>query len=388
MNKNSLATVALAFFSIAASAQVTKVGNDTLVDVAGWNTEWFGDTQNGPSNEPLQYSNVKSVIANTDIDVWGLAEVSDATTFNTLLTELPAYDGLESSFSQTQKTAMMWKKSMFDLINYGNVLTEQTYNYDFAGRPPLEVILKTKGVPVIDTLYFYVLHLKANSGSGDQSSYDRRKNAVGYLKTFLDQNRGGKKVFVIGDWNDDVDESVVYVSGYLETPFRNFVNDSVHYFYPSKRLSLAGEKSYVFGSQMIDHQMISKALHDSFYVENSSAVLSQLSSQIANYGNTTTDHYPVMARYNLKRYPKLPPVGIDEIGSKIQVSVYPNPASTTLHIESSSTITNVEIFNQPGASVLKTAGQNTIDIDLPNGIYFIKLSGEEGIAVQKLVVSH
>jgi hypothetical protein len=83
--RNRFLAGAFALISIAAQAQVTKVGNDTLIDVAGWNVEWFGDPQNGPSNEPTQYTNVKSVIANTDLDVWGLAEISNSTTFTTLL---------------------------------------------------------------------------------------------------------------------------------------------------------------------------------------------------------------------------------------------------------------------------------------------------------------
>lgn len=387
--KNRLFTGAALFLTFTTQAQVTKVGNDTLMDVAGWNTEWFGDTQNGPSNEPLQYANVKAVISNTDLDVWGLAEVSNPTTFNTLLSDLTAYDGVLSSFSQTQKTAMIWKKAKFNLVSYGNKLTEQTYNYDFAGRPPLEVVLQTRDSSVTDTLYFYVLHLKANSGSGDQASYDRRKNAVGYLKTYLDQNRAGKKVFVVGDWNDDVNGSVVYIgTGYLETPFKNFLNDSAHYFFPSKRLSLAGEKSYVFGSRMIDHHMISGLLSDSFYVTNSSLVLSQLSTQISNYGNTTSDHYPVVSRYNMKRYPKLLPTGMNEINNTMEVSLYPNPAGSMVNISGRSVIQSVQIINSLGETVLVTTQTNINIESLPEGMYIVKLTGEDGFAVRKLLVDH
>jgi exonuclease III len=386
--RNRFLAGAFALISIAAQAQVTKVGNDTLIDVAGWNVEWFGDTQNGPSNEPTQYTNVKSVITNTDLDVWGLAEISNTTTFTTLLNDLGTYDGVESSFSQTQKTALIWKKSKFNLMSQGNVLTAQSYNNAFAGRPPLEVALKTKGA-VIDTLYFYVVHLKANSGGSDQDSYDRRKEASGYLKTFLDQYRAGKKVFVIGDWNDDIDVSVVNVGGYLETPFKNFVDDTAHYFYPSKQLSAANEKSYVFGSQMIDHQMISKRLLDSFYVSGSAKVLTQLSNEVINYGNSTSDHYPVMARYNFKRYLKLPPVGIREIAHTINARIYPNPANTIITIESNVAINAVQILNNIGEAVLTAANTNQINIEsLPAGMYILKLSGEEGTAVHKLLVNH
>ena len=107
--------------SVSVQAQVTKVGNDTLIDVVSWNVEWLGNTSNGPSNEALQYTNVKTAIANTDMDVWGLAEVCDASLFSSLLQDLSVFDGTLSSFSQTQKTAMLWKKSKFDLISYTNI---------------------------------------------------------------------------------------------------------------------------------------------------------------------------------------------------------------------------------------------------------------------------
>jgi hypothetical protein len=196
------AAVVFASYS-AAFAQVTKVGNDTLLDVAGWNIEWFGDLTNGPSDEALQFNNVKSVLKNTDIDIWGLAEVSNPTTFSTLLNDLAVYDGVLSGYSQTQKTALIWKKSKFDLVSSASVLTE--YSYDFASRAPLEVALKSKDNNITDTLYFYVLHFKANTGSQTEkvTSYNRRKNAAGYLKTYLDVNRKNKKLIGISwMWNN------------------------------------------------------------------------------------------------------------------------------------------------------------------------------------------
>jgi hypothetical protein len=194
--------------------------------------------------------------------------------------------------------------------------------------------LRSKDQPVKnDTIYFYVVHLKANSGSSDQSSYDRRKNAAITLKNFIDQNRSGKKCIVLGDWNDDVDQSVVRInSSYLESPFLSFVNDSANYFYASMQLSMAGENSYVSSQNMIDHQVMTKALKDSFYVANSALVMKQTASQISGYANNTSDHYPVLARYNFNRKIPIPPTGLQQI-QKNSVHVYPNPATDYIVIE-------------------------------------------------------
>jgi exonuclease III len=388
--KYNLLTVLIGL-TFAASAQVTKVGNDTLLDVAGWNVEWFGDASNGPSNEPLQYTNVKSVIQNTDIDVWGLAEVSNTTTFTTLLTDLTAYDGVNSSFSQTQKMALIWKKSKFKLITAGNILTESTYNYQFAGRPPLEVMLETTDHEVKnDTIFFYVVHLKANSGSGDQSSYDRRKDAVVTLKKFLDQNRNGQKCIVLGDWNDDVDESVVYINpAYLASPFLNFVNDSARYFYATMQLSKAGENSYVSSANMIDHQLMTTALKDSFYVAGSSVVMKQTASQISGYSSNTSDHYPVLARYSFNRKLPTPPTGLNQI-DLTSIRLYPNPASDYLTIEGIQHASTIYMVNIAGIRFPVTVGANGIvDLkEIPEGLYMIMITNQgQSQALSRILIN-
>lgn len=408
MNKVIAVLFSVLGFSVA-QAQVTKVGNDTLLDIACWNVEWFGDATsgNGPNNEPLQYANVKSVLQNADIDVWGLAEVSNTNTFATLLAELTDYSGLESSYSQTQKTALIWKKSMFTLLGSTNIsdVTEPNFSNAFAGRAPLEVALATKGNAIKDTIYFYVVHLKANSSGDNQPNYNRRKDASAYLKKYLDNNRKGKKVVVLGDWNDDVDASVIKVSGsYLETPFANFINDSANYFFTSRALSFAGETSYpnFNPKNMIDHMLNTKALLDSFYIQNSCMVLKQLSAQITSYTSSTSDHYPVMSRYNLKRYLKsevpdttpqdtTPPTGLSVISGNIIMHCYPNPASGKLFVETLDKINSLELYALTG-QLLFTAQPNATHYTLLfpektiSGIYLLKIRTEKGQGVKRVMI--
>jgi exonuclease III len=380
------------FLSYSAFSQITKVGNDTLTDIGCWNVEWFGDATNGPDDETLQFNNVKNIIQKTDVDVWGLCEVSSNTKFDELLTSLTAYDGVNSTFSQTQKMAMIWKKAQFDLISSQNISdpTESNFNFAFASRAPLEVVLKTRGFAIPDTLYFYVVHMKANSGSADQASYDRRKDASTYLKKYLDNTaRRNRKVIVLGDYNDDIDQSVVSIGGSpLATPFANFINDSAKYFFPSLQLSKNNETSYPGFNppNMIDHQLNSRVLSDSFYVKNSATVLKQLGTQVTNYINSTSDHYPVFTRYNFKRYLK---TGIVEsTAPKINVIVYPNPASNQLYLAGASRITNASIYNLTGQLVHAIENINNTDaIAIPaqiqNGLYLLVVQTPDGLAQTK-----
>ena len=397
--RNKLILIIILFWVTNIRAQVTKVGNDTLCDVACWNVEWFGDASQGPTNEVTQYNNIKTVISNTEIDVWGLCEVSDASTFYNLLNELPSYQGVLSTYSQTQKTALIWNKELFELMS--SALITDPNNSDFynafaSGRYPFEVVLRAKTYP-FDSVYFYVVHLKANSGSADQASYNRRANASSYLQQFLNSQRANKKIIVLGDFNDDIDQSVVKINGsYLTSPYENFKNDSTRYFFPSKQLSLAGETTYPNYTpiNMIDHVLTSRVLSDSFYVKQSAAVLKQFSAQISNYLSTTSDHYPVLVRFNLKRYPKaipadtsnndtIPNTGIEDL-SLSHFNIYPNPTQGLLYFDTDVDIEMINLYNLLGEVLYKTQPiKNAQAILLPehlnNGMYVLQIKTPLGI---------
>jgi len=86
-----------------------------------------------------------------------------------------------------------------------------------------------------------VMHMKAFA---DRSSYDLRASAAALLKDYLDTQLPNERVIVLGDWNDDVDVSIVWdstSSSYLPTPFQNFLDDTADYTFATRPLSLAGQ---------------------------------------------------------------------------------------------------------------------------------------------------
>ena len=139
MAKIKQTVITLHFFIAALSitySQVPQFGSDTLLDVGCWNLEWFGSTGYGPTNEQLQFNNVKQVVNNTDIDIWGFTEMSSYVAYQQLLADLPQYGGALASYNQTQKTALFYKKDMFEVISSNHILTSSSFNYDVASRPP------------------------------------------------------------------------------------------------------------------------------------------------------------------------------------------------------------------------------------------------------------
>ena len=107
-----------------------KFGVDSLLEIAAWNTEWFGDSTNGLSDEIAQFNNIVKLIKTVDIDIWSLEEVSNQQTFTNMMNQLSSYSASISTFNQTQKMAILWKNNLFDKIKEEHILT--SYYNDFA----------------------------------------------------------------------------------------------------------------------------------------------------------------------------------------------------------------------------------------------------------------
>jgi hypothetical protein len=141
-----------------------------------------------------------------------------------------------------------------------------------------------------DDVVVIVMHSKCCS---DTTSWQRRVNASNALKSYLDTTFPTQKVWVIGDFNDDVDTSITIGKA---SPYANFVNDPARYKLPTQALSLAGIASTVSYSDTIDHHMNTNE-SNALYIPDSVAVY-RVDQYITSYGTTTSDHYPVLSRYS------------------------------------------------------------------------------------------
>jgi Endonuclease/Exonuclease/phosphatase family len=290
--------LALVLYLAGVKAQnVPKIGTDSTLEIANWNTQWYGSGSGGPSNEPLQQQNVWEVISKSNMDVWGLCEVSDTNAWDTLLAKLPIYDGVISTWSQTQKTALMFKKSMFRWLYTKHPLSG--YSYDFAGgRLPLEVGLEANMGTWKDTIVFLVTHLKANVGTDLQKedAWNRRNQATMALKAYIESLGKNRKCMVLGDWNDDLDKSIYST---WATPYQFWLNDSLNFKFPTLKLTKDGDKSMDAFTEVIDHQCVyGRMLAD---VVPSSAKVFYLTNYVTNYASTTSDHFPVYSVFKLKQ---------------------------------------------------------------------------------------
>jgi Endonuclease/Exonuclease/phosphatase family len=284
-------------------ARVPPRGTATTLDIASWNLEWFGDTSYGPTDEARQLRNVLDVIGGTDFDLWGLAEVVSTEQFESLLDQLPGYEGFlandarvvggPASYSDfenlEQKVGLLYKASIFTVLGASVILAQD--DQAFAGRPPLEVKLRASLGGATQDMVVIVMHAKCCS---DLDSYQRRVDASSALKAYLDATYPTQMVWVIGDWNDDLTTSI---SNGQPSPYQNFVADRTRYTVETEPLSIAHVGSTVHYNSTIDHHMVTDEAAAA-YVAGSVEVY-RVDAYVPSYGLTTSDHYPVLSRYQL-----------------------------------------------------------------------------------------
>ena len=298
--------------------------NNTL-EVVNWNIEWFGATSNGPSNKTLQAANVKTIFGNINADIYGLAEVVDTTLFrnsalpagyNVIFSDFGSYADNEShsGYSQAQKLAFMYRTDIIKPVRWFGVLRDTYYPGNLSnngtgspyknwssGRFPFLMEAKVLINGTEETVYFIDIHAKANTGSTDAEkieAYDRRRDGAIQLKQYIDNNLAGKKVIILGDFNDvlNSDKTIAPQPVGTGTSYSAFTNDPTNYFPVTLPLSLAGKRSTAGFATVIDNVIINKNLNDN-YLSNSAEVLDRVTALVNSYSTSTTDHYPIQTRY-------------------------------------------------------------------------------------------
>lgn len=277
-------------------------GEANTLDLGSWNIDWFGDPGNGPDDDELQRRNVRDVILGTDLDLWSLQEVVDQGAFRALLGELPGYSGLladdpgvvggrtwyEGFGDREQKVALLYRSEVIEVVAARVILSED--DFAFAGRPPVEVEVRvTIGGREIEAVVV-LLHAKASS---DEASWDRRRAGARALKAHLDATWPTVPVWVLGDFNDDIDVSI---TAGRPSPYADFV-EARDWAFTTRALSQQGISSTVRFADAIDHHLVSDEALGGFVAGSVEAY--RVDRWIPSYDSTTTDHYPVIASYRL-----------------------------------------------------------------------------------------
>ena len=381
---------------------------DKTLDVVNWNLQWFGSTTagQGPTDDNLAQANAKIVMDNLDADIYGMCEMVDTARLGALTRSLNgdfgyyvaeycslATNTLTGNYAIGQKNAFIYRKNMFSNINVRGLLrtgaSANAYTNWASGRFPymLEADVTLNGTTKPYT--FIVIHGK----SGDLlSDYNRRKDGALELKDTLDANFSTKRIIFIGDYNDDLDESIT--TSQTVGSYDAFVADSTDansYFSATLPLSRTGVASTANNPGMIDHCIISnEVLTD--YIPGSATLGTYVAGLVAGYSFNLTDHYPVISRYTFGTLTTINNVP----ASTMQVKLWPNPASNNMLLQFNNAkqgAWSLNIINATGQTVLSTNTASNIGVinkninvsNLPKGIYFLKMQKQNTVSTIKFI---
>jgi endonuclease/exonuclease/phosphatase family metal-dependent hydrolase len=402
-------------FLLLAFINARSQSSDTLT-VVGWNIEWFGSTANGPSNENLQEANVVKVLRYLKADLYGLNEVVDTMRLRRVVDSLGSNYGFYIStfasaasstnspyWSSAQKLAFIYRKDIFSNIHARAMLNNgSNAYYNFAsGRFPYLFNANVNKNGKKRNVSFILIHAKSGATTAD---FTRRKDAARELKDTLDPSFVNRPTILMGDYNDELQGSIV--TGYTVSPYDMIVKDSVrtnnnYYHSITLPLELAGERSTISYSSVIDHQVINKKM-DSMYVPASADIRTDVVNVVPDYlTRNTSDHYPVSSRYTIINGdtsvvvinpPPPPPPPVAFTGFK----VWPNPFQQSIIFRSGKDLTGVTItlYNSLGGKVWQTTlpvitSQLFNEFQLPpylaSGVYLMQVSSREEKLHFKLV---
>ncbi len=387
-----------------------NIDRSKTFDIAAWNVEWLGHTGFGPSNEQLQQDNVKCVLEKLKSDIIVLSELCDTSKLKTLIptgydykcsTQFYSnfFDKPETTTDPAQKVCVVYNKATINpidaeckaILTTNATFTAGSSNNNFwaSGRLPYMFTANVSINGNVNKIRIVGIHAKAGSAIAD---YNRRVADIQALKKELDDNYSKDIVIIAGDFNDDLDTSITLGQG---SSYANFVRDTINYRGLTKFLSDSMKRSTVSQTEMVDHIIISNELVQA-YENNTVDVASSGSIDfIKAYRSTTTDHYPVWARFDLKRLTVSAVNSVTKL-NKLDAQITPNPTTghTSIVIKTENTA-DVEItaYNLMGQLVfnLKTQplnGSINANIDIQSytsGLYCFFVKQGDKIKIIKVV---
>ncbi|WP_445666195.1 endonuclease/exonuclease/phosphatase family protein [Fodinibius sp. AD559] len=297
--------------------QNDSVPPDGVLETVTWNVEGFGDgtygSENwGPANEHQQTKNILQVADSLKADLYAFQEVYSQQALEDITENMKGYKGFVAEhIDWKQKMAFAYNTNTINSVETGSIKdVREEYQNDWSyywagGRIPLFFRFHYTYEDATQEFYAVVIHGKANTGDNAQEyaeAYKRRKKAAEGLYYYLKDNKPDANIILLGDYNDDVDKSIYYEEEngdrvYQETPYDEFVEDTDNFDVITKKLSDAGESASINYEDIIDHITISDELFDE-HVPNST-LIHDPREYIDDYGNTTSDHLPVWAKFDI-----------------------------------------------------------------------------------------
>ncbi len=384
----------------------TSLPDDKTLRVFNWNMRWFGDPSNCSCDTNLARINATQVMKDANADIYCLQEIVNVNQLATLTASLgPKYNYVVSPFcsgvtspssgfyASCQKLAYIYNTDKIDNLGSFGLLSS-TYPADTSayycfssGRFPLMFKAKLKLISGnADTVIFANIHAKASSTISD---YNRRVCSTQKMTDSLNALFPGKKVIVIGDYNDYLVGS--FVVGQTVSPYQYLLNAG--YTGITLPSNFVGQTTYIGSTDhIIDNVVISNSMNPS-YADSSCFIFSEAENYIESYGTTTSDHIPVMSYFKFNF-----PNGLKEVQPSTGYNYFNivNPSSSTLEIYSDyfkNKHCKLRIFDITGKMVFMKEINFTQDYyietlgGIQSGMYWVEVSNGQIHSILKWMVN-
>lgn len=385
-----------------------NLSRDLTLDIAAWNVTWLGNVNNGPANEILQVRNVKQVMDSLRADVYILSEVADETQFSNLLTQLNGsstlYQGRCSNevsgggaFADVQRVCFVYRTDVIKNPTFRPLLKGVTAamlpNYPIdanrfwaSGRLPFLMTADATINGFTQKINIVGIHARANtSGAEAETVYQQRQYDFKVLKDTLDARFDKDFLFVAGDYNEDADETVATITSTKNSSFKAIVDDASRYRVVTKILSDNGFRTFVSQENIIDHLTISDELFPALIESSVGHALPF--RYINDYPTTTSDHYPIFARFDFQKL-----ITATQPLPTANPQIYPNPtAHQWVYLKSADPVKDVQLLDLTGRTVhshwrLDSEGLYQIIFATKIGFYTVRIATKTGVSHLKLLV--
>ena len=389
------------FFAVAAQ------NNQTSFKLLSWNIEWFGSPANGPQDLGLQETNVVKVLKQINADIMGFCEVVDTFRFRRVCDSLGSgYNfkiadfcsnnttGTGNGWLTGQKLGFIYKKSLVSNVSFRGFMrsSSSAYTNFSSGRFPYLMNADVTLNGITKNINFFLIHGKAEGSPCAASDYNKKYAAAKEMKDSLDLELPNALSVIVGDYNDDLKQTISTCAGSTLSSYDPIIKDSANYKSITLPLSRAGLATMINYPNVIDNHIASTALYN-FYIANSVHIASDVTATIPNYaGNNTSDHYPV---YSIFSYTGIVTAIPTVDASDFSVRIYPNPVSAIASVYFGKTQQSITIElatitgNKYWTKSFSTIySGETIQIpmnDLPHGMYVVKIRDNKKQTVIKLI---
>ncbi len=265
-------------------------GDDSSLDIATWNIEWF------PKNGQTTSEYVAQILYQLDLDVLAMQELDDKTVFDQMVNELTNYTGYYES-AWFAGLAYIYKSDVVQINSIYEIYTTSPYWSAFP-RSPMVMDMNFMG----ENYFIINNHFKC-CGDGnfdmddDSDEETRRYNAVNLLKEYIDTYLPDKNVIVLGDLNDDIAEPT------QNNVFQNILNDTENYTFVDYDIASGNSSDWSYPSwpSHLDHILITNELFDEY--DNSDVLTIKIDDYLDGgwneYDYNVSDHRPVAISFHL-----------------------------------------------------------------------------------------